>query len=190
MKEDERTKERSKEVMPLTSCQGLGVKKKTGLGNKFVPHLYFYFPTLICIFRKRNHSWKIRGVCMYVFVFVCVYIYIHIKEVYTIRVSIRGLISILETFYVNVEPGIPSLKVLGWCFAGFALGIFRIEWFVEELSFPDKMFFFDVGNKFIKDELKMYPWCLYGDTGNLVLTVQSWECLEPLLSALSFKDNA
>lgn len=53
---------------------------------------------------------------------VCVYIYIYIKEVYTYKsISIRGLISILETFCVNVEPGIPSLKVLGRCFAGFAL---------------------------------------------------------------------
>lgn len=47
------------------------------------------------------------------------------------------------------------------------------EWFVEESSFPDKMFFLDVDNKFIKDELKMYPWYLYGDTGNLVLQMQS-----------------
>lgn len=45
---------------------------------------------------------------------VCLYIYIYIKEVYAYKsLSIKGLISILETFYVNVEPGIPSLKVLG-----------------------------------------------------------------------------
>lgn len=58
--------------------------------------------------------------------YVCVYthIYIYIKEVYTYKsISIRGLISILETFCVNVKPGIPSLKILGRCFLRFALGL-------------------------------------------------------------------
>lgn len=58
-------------------------------------------------------------------------------------------------------------------FCWLCFGTFTVEWFVEESSFPDKMFFLDVDNKFIKDELKMYPWYLYGDTGNLVLQMQS-----------------